>query len=51
MNDATTPLPDDDSQRAERLEHSYAATMEQIGRRIVGQRAVIDEVLSDPGAL
>jgi MoxR-like ATPase len=45
MNDAPEQLPPGDLQRAESLQADYAKAVDEIGKRIVGQRDVIHEVL------
>jgi len=45
MNDAPEQLPPGDLQRAESLQADYARAIDEIGKRIVGQRDVIHEVL------
>jgi len=45
MNDASEKLPPGDLQRAESLQADYARSIDEIGKRIVGQRDVIHEVL------
>ena len=45
MNDAPETLPPGDMQRAQSLQADYAKAVDEIGKRIIGQRDVIHEVL------